>query len=959
MTLMVMMWAKARGTAERLPVAAHSIDTAAVAAGSWDRCSTRFRQNAVALLAPGDEALARARLAWLAGAHDLGKVECTFQTQAWSRTPQAFVDVRDALAAAGFPIEVPPHRPDVGNQLALWWRHEAGTGLVLDELECLPAWARRIAMAHHGRFQPSVTGSVPKALVDHRAQMLTGPWRQEQLRLLRELGSAVEQIAGVPVNWDNWIADEGLALWQRLFVLPLAGLVTVCDWIASDTEGPDSFVALAPLDVLRSAGPVAYAAARAASVETVLDAAWGKVNGSRSPGGKFFDLFPGKQPRGVQSWMAARGPVRGLVIACASMGEGKTELSLLRHAQDPDGTGGASDWLYFGLPTMATADAMFDRVNEFWRGLAGIGHLAHSQAALTDFYTPTRITPGDVCDDHIAEGLSPQTWFQGRHRALLAPVTVGTQDQVLAAGLRHKYVTVRHAGLANKHLVLDEVHTYDPYQQRLLVALLEWLGAYKCRVTLLSATLPRARVVELARAYLKGWHGDISAARLDELCGQIPDPFPYPSVTTASDTVAVFPTDPWRRFRLHVDSHLIPAATDNDMESYTAAVADVVRHIRTKQPHARIAVMLNTVDRAIQVYRVLADDPAHGETVVLHSRMLASQRWSHTRRLEQLVGKGAVAGPMLAVTTQVAEASLDLDFDVIVTDLAPIASLMQRSGRLWRHSINEGGGWTHPPHLSYRHQGEPVIHVLVQTNPDRSLVDRSTLPYLAAELAKTWTHAACLWSGRRTTFDMPGDMQAAVDAGNVTWNDLLQSLRVEDATSSDSEPDLHAAVTVALGNQAAQQQKADEVALRVGDASAEWTDTTSGSSPDPFHRVGPDWSKLTWPLLNDTNTVTRLQEVEQARILLCDPTGHTSSAFHGHPENLLAGAVSRNTILSVLSATVPVSGWLACQAKALAPPNWYGEAPAILRDLIPLTVSDLAKFAVLDPTVGLMRRETS
>lgn len=956
------MWAKSRGTSDRLPVIAHSIDTAAIAAGSWDRCSTRFRQNAVALLAPGDEALARARLAYLAGAHDLGKIECSFQTQLWSRTPQAFADVQAALVSAGFPISVPAHRPDVGDQLGLWLRHEAGTGLVLDELTRLPAWARRIAMAHHGRFQPTFTGTVPAALDAHRKQMLADPWREEQQRLLHALGSAVERIAGAHVGWDggdDWVADSELTPQQRLFVLPLAGLVSVCDWIASDVEGQDSFVASAPVDILRSAGTIAYAEARAASVEKVLDAAWGNISSSRSPRGAFLELFPGKVPRGVQAWMADQEPVRGLVVVCASMAEGKTELALLRHAQDPDGAGSASDWLYFGLPTMATADAMFDRVHDFWRDLPGIGHLAHGQAVLNEFYAPTSITPGDVCDDHAPEGLSPQTWFQGRHRALLAPVTVGTQDQVLAAGLRHKYVTVRHVGLANKHLVLDEIHTYDPYQQRLLVRLLEWLGSYQCRVTLLSATLPRTRVDELVRAYLKGWHGDISAARLDELCGQIPDPFPYPSVTIASDTVTVSPTDPWRRFRLHVESHLIPAETRSDVESYTSAVVGVVRHIRAEQPHSRIAVMLNTVDRAIRVYQALAGDPAQGQTVVLHSRMVAAQRGYHTRRLEQLVGKAAVAGPVLAVTTQVAEASLDLDFDVLVTDLAPIASLFQRSGRLWRHSTNEGTGWTHPPHLAHRYQGKPVMHVLVQTNPDRSFAARSTLPYLAAELRKTWIDPACLGCGRRTGFDMPGDMQAAVDAGNVTWDDLVASLPAEGSSGTDSEPDLHSAVTAALGTQAAHQQQADQVALRVRDASAEWTDTIREESSGPFHRVGPDWSNLTWPLLNDTNTVTRLQEVEQARIVVCDPTGETRWALHAEPADLLTGTVSRDAILSVLGATVPVSGQLARQAKDMAPPNWRTEAPTMLQDLIPLLVTDLAQFAVLDPIAGLIRTEIS
>jgi CRISPR-associated endonuclease/helicase Cas3 len=958
---LVEMWAKSYGTDERIPLVAHLIDTAAVAAESWSRCSAQFRQNAVALLAPGNEELARARLAWIAGAHDLGKSESSFQTQWWSKNREEFEDVRRDLENAGFPLALPKYRPAVPDPAALWLRHEAATGLILQHLLSLPAWVRRIAMAHHGRFQPMLAGQVPKELKDHRKQMLADPWHEEQKQLLEALTAAVAQLLGVEdLDLDNWVSDKDLTYGQQSFVFPLAGFVSVCDWIASDVK----FTASAPLDVLRSSGPNEYAKARAESVTTVCDATWGTVDSGRSPTGTFSKLFPGKEPRGVQAWIAEQEPIRGLVIVCAEPGQGKTEMALLRHTRDPESTQGASDWLYFGLPTMATADAMFERVQQFWRDVPNIGHLAHGQAALNEFYAPTTATPGNIYDDHSTNGLSPASWFQGRHRSLLAPVTVGTQDQVLAAALRHKYVTVRHAGLANKHLVLDEIHTYDPYQQRLLIRLLEWLGAYHVRVTLLSATLPRARIVELVRAYLKGWNGSPSAAQLDEWCGKLPNPFPYPSVTTASDDrVEVSQTDPWRRFHLSVQSHLIPPETSNNTENYTRAVVELVCQIRKEQPHSRIAVILNTVDRVVRVYQKLACDPAYGKTVVLHSRMTATQRHHYTDMLKMLAGKDAKAGPMLAVTTQVAEASLDLDFDVLVTDLAPIASLFQRSGRLWRHSLTTEHGWTHPDHLAHRNKSNPVMHVLVQTNDDKSLACRSTLPYLSAELLKTWTEPSCLASGQRNTFKIPCDMQAAVDAGNVTWDDLVKLFEAENSAATDGDEDLHAAVVAALGAQAAKQQDAENVALRLEDISAEWSETTSDEARDPFHSFGPDWSGLTWPLLNEATTVTRLQEVEQVRILVCDPEGCNPWAFAGKPQDLMVDSVSPDDIVAAMGATVPVSGQLARALKAKAKADfldkWRKNAPIMLRHLVPLTVRDFTDVAVLDRKRGLIPVETS
>jgi CRISPR-associated endonuclease/helicase Cas3 len=944
----VLIWGKWDGVEAPLPLLAHAIDTGMVATCAWDHLGAGIRRNATSMLAPGNEALAQARFAFLAGLHDIGKAEASFQGQVWSREAVKFATHRPALVAAGFPMNVPEHRPKLPGMQGLWLRHEAASGVVLDELTGLPAWARRIVMGHHGRYQPTFQDSDPHpALREHRDRLLAPRWMAVQQQILTTVVDVIADLTGLTIAYDDW--PVVLSKRMRAFLVPLSGLVSVCDWIASDTAGGrDAFVRSAPTSVLDKRGPVAYARTRKPMAAAALD---GVLARPSSPIGTFADLFADRQARGVQMWAMARQHGPGLAIVCAGMGEGKTECALTRHVLDSATAGaGAGDGLYFALPTMATADSMFERVLKFWEGTRGTGHLAHSQAILSDFFAPTTVSPSGVCDDdqndrHMngREGLTPASWFQGRHRALLAPVTVGTQDQVLAAALRHKYVTVRHAGLAGKHLILDEVHTYDPYQNALLVRLLEWLGAYRCRVTLLSATLPRARVVEMVEAYTRGWYEDPAADVVGAATAQVPDPLPYPAVTVVDDTVTVEPQHPWRRFTISLATHTLP----HDKDAYETQAASTVAQIRARQPNARIGVIVNVVDRAIAVYEHLRDDPAHGQTVLLHSRMTYAQRTDRTKQVHDLVGETAPAGPVLVVATQVAEASLDLDFDILVTDLAPIASLWQRAGRMWRHSINTGNGWTHPPHLAYR-TDNPVLHVLVPVDDDGAFVARGSLPYLAAELRKTWQSPACLDRGARTEFAAPEDMQPSVDAGNVSWRDVTQD------DSDESREILRA-----LGEQIAKLTELQNVDMPIKAVLGTWKDT---DSPDPWRRHGPDWSALTEPLLWDDAAVTRLQDLEQARIVVCDPTGGTRWAWPGNPTELADPRLDRSVLLQALGAIVPISGRLARAARThglpLLPDQWPRLAPTLLRDAIPLLITDLAVFAALDPDLGLIRTET-
>ena len=945
---LLLLWGKWSGHAEPLPLLAHLLDTAAVALQAWDQYSPQVRQNAIDVLAPGCPLLACARFAVLAGLHDLGKASREFTGQAWSRQREEFAAHRESLIDAGLPMAV-PKRPDVAAEERLWLRHEAATGLILHDLTGLPAWARRVVTGHHGRYARSKIANISRDLDDLHRRTAEKPWAAVQRELIDQVVAAVTAQTGQDAGLDGW--PPSLPSRQVTFLFVLTGLVSVCDWIASD----EVFTSKAPRDLLLVGDPKVYLAARMGHAHAALTEVGSE---SGTPVGDFATLFAGRTPRGdAQRWVAGRQHGPGLTMVMAPMGEGKTEVALHLHAHDASVPAGqpAGDGLFFGLPTMSTADAMFTRVQDFWSGTTGIGRLAHGQAVLNDFYAPSALRPTGICEHADGPGeappkrLHPEDWFSGRHRGLLAPVTVGTCDQVLAAALDHKYVQVRLAALAGKHVVLDEVHTYDPYQHELLCRLLGWLGAFRCRVTLLSATLPRVRVEQLARAWSAGWNVGSAQVVHTDLLAALPMTLPYPAVVTVGDTLVCQPLEAWRKFALTVRSHTPPAGKQEFLDATVALVSQ----LRAEHPQARIGLLVNNIDRAIGLYEALA--PAEpGRSVLLHSRMAAAQRRDRTAKLHHLVGEGAPAGPVLVVATQVAEASLDLDLDLLVTDLAPMASILQRTGRLWRHSENTGAGWTHPPQLAYR-TGDPVVHILAPVNEAGQVAAGfAALPYTTAELRRAWSQPDCLAGGTRTTFQIPEDLQPAIDAACLTFKEL------ETEAGSEEENDDVQQLVKHLGAELAKIAAASGTGAPISAIGKSWR---ACDEADPWGDHDPDWSPRTAPVLWDREdgVVTRLQEQQQAQLLIWDPTGTTKWAWSGDPRTLLTGQVERTVLLRALDACVPVSGQLAGQLRDAAephlPPDWADLAPPLLRGLTPISVQALTALAVLHPKLGLIRQE--
>jgi CRISPR-associated endonuclease/helicase Cas3 len=663
-------WAKAQVDSDAYhPLLCHLIDVAMVTRLLWtEALAPGARQQLASALGLG-EVEAGTWVAFVAGMHDLGKLSPDFQLGRYSRDRRT---VSARLASAGMSFIGP-----VGDQ-----PHGVLTAVhlppLLTSLLGVPVpVARRlgeVVAAHHGGFASAHELRRARDAVSDGAA-----WDEARRRHVLAVADSLElDRESVP-----------LARLDDPSAMLLGGLVSVADWIGSISEpyfpfetnsgaGAERFD---PLEYRDRSGAQARAALR-----TLRWSGWSPAGDARS----FESLFPELRPRGVQEAaerLAESLACPGLVVVEAPTGEGKTEAAifLADRAQSVAGLRGA----YFALPTMTTSDQMLTRVHAFLASRYPRGQvlleLLHGRAALSDEMELLRRLgrPGGVAgagEAGVDASVLAGEWFARRKRGMLAPFGVGTVDQALLAALQVRHVFVRLFGLAHKVVIVDEVHAYDLYMTSLMERLLEWLGGCGSLVLLLSATLPAERRRRLVAAYERG----AGRAAVDlPVC-------PYPRLTwsTAGGSGAVHVgCSPIARKRLGLEWAVGDSATTPESLARQAmeAIADGGCGV----------VVCNTVRAAQEVHRTarqsLPGDAEDGGPVVdlLHAHFLLRDRQLREARSLTRFGKPGAGGRRprraLLIATQIVEQSLDLDFDVMLSQLAPVDLLLQRAGRLHRH----------------------------------------------------------------------------------------------------------------------------------------------------------------------------------------------------------------------------------------------------------------------------------
>lgn len=652
-----------------LPLNQHLKDTRDVGMLLWENWLSQGQKLRITEdLGYFDMEDAKDLFAFLCQVHDLGKATYNFQT---TKTAYSTEDLEDALMEklrmAGFEnfdkkLAEPQKTPhSLASQMILIWN-----GFGEDMASIVGSHHGKPASSQGVRDQKSCMTNYyklenPKDPDHQKRKEVQGQIIQESMR-----DNGFESLADFPTIGKST-------------QIILSGLLIMADWIASN----DNYFPLIDIEDYEVVGPETrgeegykkWESSNLWEAEDIL-----AIEDIDDEKRNIFKIRFGFDPRDAQ--VKFRQVIDdtddpGIFIFEAPMGMGKTEAALIGVEQLAYKTGRSG--MFFGLPTQATSNAIFPRIEAWLRKIDpdkdtkhGI-RLAHGKASLNDDFRSLASNINIDVTDKTSENQSVivNEWFSGRKKTSLDDFVIGTVDQFLLMSLKQKHVALRHLGFDKKVVVIDEVHAYDIYMDQYLLESIRWLGSYGVPVILLSATLPQEKREQMIKAYLLG-RGEKSSVIKDKLQSLKKDAYPLITYTDSNNIgqFSDFATNKNKEIKI------IKHFSDNPMP----LIEDLWEN------DGIIGVIVNTVKRAQEL--AFACSQKYGEEMVelLHSSFIATQRAKKERDLLDLIGsKGNRPKKKIIIGTQVIEQSLDIDFDVLITDLAPMDLMIQRIGRLHRH----------------------------------------------------------------------------------------------------------------------------------------------------------------------------------------------------------------------------------------------------------------------------------
>ncbi|MBQ7529830.1 CRISPR-associated helicase Cas3' [bacterium] len=608
---------------------------------------------------------------FIALTHDIGKLTPVFTACITEKMPKV---VCQYLKAQGLSL-------GYNNKI-----HHARAGeIILTVEEGISSDVAAIVGAHHGKPQYYGLNDSPESSYGKERNF----FGDEEYNGTYRCSNSGKLWRRLREEWFNFsLKESGYESKEKLpqnLAMPvqllLSGLIIMADWISSNTH-------YFPLISIDSCGGMDMYPQRAEEAWERL-----KLPGSWSPMNFVMDeeCFKGRfnfYPNAVQLKMLeaveSTDNKGGIYILEAQMGIGKTEAALAAAEvlASKEHCGG----IFFGLPTQATANGIFPRLT----GWANIQvkdtetdqtiRLAHGLASLNEDYRALFESYMNVDYDANTDdgaGLVVHPWFNGNKQALLANFVIGTVDQLLLAALKQKHVMLRHLGLAGKVVIIDECHAYDAYMNQYLERALNWLGFYKVPVILLSATLPESSREKFIRAYLN--------LKKKGEPNEAPDNWKtrrdYPLLTWAVES-KVYQTN----IELVSNERNINIERLEDESNIPKLLRQVI------DAGGCCGIIVNTVRKAQELRKSLAEELPEAEIILFHSCFIAPDRACREKKLLERVGK--VSTPesrkgLIVIGTQVLEQSLDIDFDLLITQLCPMDLLFQRLGRLHRHTREE------------------------------------------------------------------------------------------------------------------------------------------------------------------------------------------------------------------------------------------------------------------------------
>lgn len=225
-------------------------------------------------------------------------------------------------------------------------------------------------------------------------------------------------------------------------------------------------------------------------------------------------------------------------------------------------------------------------------------------------------------------------------RNLYEKITTCTIDQIFPFVFKYRGYEKIYATLSYSKVVIDEIQAYSPEIVAVLLKGLQMINNLDGKFMVMTATLPRIYREKLQEMGIK---------------------FEY--------------------------NEFIKDTKRHKFEIIDKSINENIEEIKEKSKNKKVLIIVNTINKAIELYKALKNDGVE-KVNLLHSRFEQEDRIEKERNIKEFSKQKDESG--IWITTQIVEASLDIDFDMLYTEMSTLDSLFQRFGRCYRSREYDG-----------------------------------------------------------------------------------------------------------------------------------------------------------------------------------------------------------------------------------------------------------------------------